>query len=290
MRTRGFPRVRRIEFPRKRGVISRRDIAHIVCAFATTLPRADIDRAYADRGTLDEAGTRVADNRADRWMLEMRDEEFAFYVRERADAIASPLSDDLNRASDTLAPRIGVRRKCEHAASRRQRFENGVGIALLLRIGTANWMHQENKVWCTDFSMLMMRDRSNLSDAINRWRADEMNTRGILAKTRNPCGTLAACWKVHVRELRDGMSHGFVSNTFCTISAMNVRDANSANRSSACSGKRFDAVPKYDHNIRREPLKECSECTDSATKRCSVGDTTRLTGTLHFESMHTMAA
>jgi hypothetical protein len=220
----------------------------------------------------------------------MRDEELALNVRERADAIAPPLCDDLDRASDALAPRIRVRRECEHAATCGKRLEHRVGLALLVRGGSTDRVHQKHEVGRTDFGMLVIRHWLDRRDSVNRWRPDEMDACCVLAETRNARGTLAACWKVDVRELRDRMAHRLVGDALGTISAVNVCDTDATDRCSACCRKCLDAIAKHDDDIGRKPLEVRCQRGHAATKCCSIGKSTCFARTLHLEPMHAMAA
>lgn len=55
MCARGAPGIERVKCTRKRGVIAGHDIAHVVCAFAATLPRTDVDGSYSSRSALNES-------------------------------------------------------------------------------------------------------------------------------------------------------------------------------------------------------------------------------------------
>ena len=223
-------------------------------------------------------------------MLEVRDEELALDVHEGANPVAPPLGDDLNRASDSDAPRVGVRRKREHAATRGERLKHGVGLTLFLCVGTSNWMHQEDKVRRADLRMLIRRHGRDRRQSIDRRRPDKVNACGVFAKPCDARGALLARWEVDMRELRDCMTHRLVGDTFRTIAAMNVRNADTADRCSARGGKRLDAIAEHDDDGGSEPLANRGERRDSATERGGVCHSTRLARALHLEPMHAMAA
>jgi hypothetical protein len=219
----------------------------------------------------------------------VRNEEFALDMYEGANPVAPPLCDDLNRARDSDAPRVGVRRECEHSAAGGERLKHGVGFSLLFRVSAPNWMHEEHKIRRTNLCMLVRRHGLDQLESIDRRRPDQMNPSRLFAKPRDARCTLSARGKVDVRELRDCMSHRLIGDAFRTIAAVNVRDADSTDRCRARSGKRLDAIAEYDHDVGREPLKKCGERGNTTAKRGSVGKSARLARSLHLETVHSMA-
>jgi hypothetical protein len=164
--------------------------------------------------------------------------------------VAPTTRNDFNRAGDSFTPWIRVRLQRENATSRGERFEHRVDVALLRFVGATDRVHEEDEIWRADFSMFMVDCRPDRSDSIDGWRTNKMNTRRILAKALDARGTLCTRWKVDVCKFGDRVAHRFVRNTFCAITAVDVRNANAANRRRTRCSKRFDPITEDDDKIR----------------------------------------
>ena len=78
-----------------------------------------------------------------------------------------------------------------------------------------------------------------------------MNARSLLAETLDAGSTLCTRWKMDVRKLRNRVAHRFVRNTFCAIAAVDVGNANAANRRRTRCRKRFNSITKNNHKVRQ---------------------------------------
>jgi hypothetical protein len=117
-----------------------------------------------------------------------------------------------------------------------------------------------------------------------------MNARSLLAETLDARSTLCTRWKMDMRKLRDRVAHRFVRNTFCAIAAVDVGNANAANRRRTRCSKRFNSITEDDDKLRRKLLKQRRQRRHAATNCRRISEAPRFARALHDKRMHTMSA